>query len=90
MFETITAEAPDLEELQGPAPEPSVARVDVFRYLTRNPGSRAGEIARGLGAPQSVIYAYLHGGRGEYFACRDGRWYPIPAADLAGPAPFVA
>jgi DNA-directed RNA polymerase specialized sigma24 family protein len=50
----------------------------VFAYLTRNPGARAGEIAAGLGVGQGAISAHLYRGKGQLFACRKARWYPIP------------
>jgi hypothetical protein len=58
-----------------------VKRDDVFRYLTRNPGSRAGEIAVGLGAAQGVVSAHLYRGKGRLFVGRAGRWYPVPEGD---------
>ena len=60
---------------------PHVKREDVFRYLARNPGSRAGEIAAGLGAAQGVVSAHLYRGKGRLFASCFGRWYPVPEAD---------
>ena len=54
---------------------------DVFHYLTRNPGARAGEIAAGLGATQGVVSAHLYRGKGRMFAGRAGRWYPVPEGD---------
>lgn len=54
---------------------------DVFRYLARNPGARAGEIAAGLGAAQGVVSAHLYRGKGRMFASRAGRWYPVPEGD---------
>jgi hypothetical protein len=60
---------------------PRVTREAVFDYLTRNPGSRAGEVAAGLGVGQSAISAHLHRGKGRLFATSGGRWYPVPAAD---------
>jgi hypothetical protein len=54
---------------------------DVFHYLARNPGSRAGEIAAGLGVAQAVVSAHLYRGKGRMFASRAGRWYPVPEGD---------
>jgi hypothetical protein len=54
---------------------------DVFLFLARNPGSRAGQIAAGLDVGQGAVSAHLYRGKGRLFASRDGRWYPIPAAD---------
>jgi DNA-binding transcriptional ArsR family regulator len=64
-----------------PILRPRVTRGDVFEHLTRNPGSRAGEIAAALGVGQGAVSAHLQGGKGRRFACRGGRWYPVPGAD---------
>ena len=64
-------------------PRPGITRLDVFEYLTRNPGSRAGEIATALGAGQPAISAHLYRGKGNAFVSRAGRWYPVPAADAS-------
>lgn len=64
-----------------PALRPRVTRADVFSYLTRNPGSRAGEVAAGLVVGQSAVSAHLYRGKGRLFTSRGGRWYPVPAAD---------
>jgi hypothetical protein len=53
----------------------------VFDHLTRNPGSRAGEIAAGLEAGRGAVAAHLYRGKGQLFSNRAGRWFPIPAAD---------
>jgi hypothetical protein len=58
----------------------------VFEYLTRHPGALAGEIAAGLGAGRESVSAHLYRGKGQLFANRDGRWFPIPAADPAAAA----
>ena len=58
----------------------------VFEYLTRHPGSRAGEIAAGLGAGREAVSAHLYRGKGQLFSSRGGRWFPIPAADPAAAA----
>ena len=60
---------------------PRITRESVFDYLTRNPGSEAGEIAAGLGVGQGAVSAHLHRGEGRLFATNAGRWYPVPAAD---------
>jgi DNA-directed RNA polymerase specialized sigma24 family protein len=54
---------------------------DVFEYLARHPGSRAGEVAAGLGVGQGAVSARLYRGKGRLFVSRAGRWYPVPAAD---------
>jgi hypothetical protein len=64
-------------------PVSAVARDVVFDYLTRNPGARAGEIAKSLGTGQGAVSAHLHRGKGRLFSSRGGRWFPIPAADRA-------
>jgi hypothetical protein len=58
-----------------------VTRDEVFDYLTRNPGSEAGEVAAGLGVGQGAVSAHLYRGKGRLFVSRAGRWYPVPAAD---------
>jgi hypothetical protein len=58
-----------------------ITRDEVFEYLTRNPGSRAGEVAAGLGVGQGAVSAHLYRGKGRLFVSRAGRWYPVPAAD---------
>jgi len=58
--------------------------VDVFEYLARRPGSRAGEIAAGLGVGQAAVSAHLYRGKGRLFARRGERWYPVPVADAGG------
>lgn len=58
-----------------------VTREDVFEYLCRNPGSRAGDVAAGLGVGQGAVSAHLCRGKGQLFASRAGRWYPVAAAD---------
>ncbi|MEK6327087.1 MAG: hypothetical protein AABM66_06110 [Actinomycetota bacterium] len=58
-----------------------ITRADVFEYLARHPGSRAGEVAAGLGVGQSAVSAHLSRGKGRLFARRGERWYPVPAAD---------
>jgi hypothetical protein len=60
-----------------------ISRANVFEYLARNPGSRAGEIAAGLGVGQGAVSAHLYRGKGRLFTCQGGRWYPVPAADPA-------
>jgi hypothetical protein len=70
--------------LRAPVLRPRVMRQDVFEYLTRNPGSRAGRIATALGTGQGAVSAHLQRGKGHRFVCRGGRWYPVPAADVAG------
>lgn len=62
----------------------SVTREDVFGYLSRNPGSRAPEIAAGLDVARSTVSAHLARGKGTHFSHRGGRWYPVPAADQRG------
>lgn len=65
-----------IEEIEG-----ETTRRGVFEYLARNPGSSAGEIAGGLGVGQGAVSAHLYRGKGRLFTSRDGRWYPVPAAD---------
>lgn len=68
-------------DLRRPAWQRRITRGDVFEYLARHPGSRAGEIAAGLGVGQAAVSAHLYRGRGRFFVSRAGRWYPVPAAD---------
>jgi DNA-directed RNA polymerase specialized sigma24 family protein len=76
---TILGEpAPDLRRSTG---HRRITRTDVFEYLARHPGSRAGEIAVGLGVEQSAVSAHLYRGKERLFARRADRWYPVPAAD---------
>ncbi len=70
--------------LRATALQPHVKREDVFHYLARNPGSRPGEIAAGLGVGQQVVSAHLYRGKGRLFASCFGRWYPVPEADPRG------
>lgn len=66
-----------------------ITRADVLGYLAANPGSRAGQIARGLRAGQPAVSAHLYRGRGELFVNRAGRWYvtqpmqPLPSASFS-------
>lgn len=55
----------------------------VFEHLTRNPGSRADEIAAALKIGQGAVSAHLQRGKGHRFVCGEGRWYPVPNADVA-------
>jgi DNA-binding transcriptional ArsR family regulator len=64
-----------------PSLRPRVTRDAVFEYLTRNPGSRAGEIARGLGVSQGAVSAHLYRGKARLFASRGGRWFPVPEGE---------
>jgi hypothetical protein len=64
-----------------PILRPRITREAVFEYLARKPGSRAGEIAAGLGVDQGAVSAHLYRGKGRLFVSRGGRWYPVPAAD---------
>jgi DNA-binding transcriptional ArsR family regulator len=79
--EILGAPEPDLRRL---ARQRRISRTDVFEYLARHPGSRAGEIAAGLGVGQSAVSAHLYRGRGRLFARRAEQWYPVPAADEGG------
>lgn len=75
-------------DLRRPAWQRRITRRDVFEYLTRHPGSRAGEIAAGLGVGQAAVSAHLYRGKGRLFARQAERWYPVPSADTgAGPTP---
>ena len=64
-----------------PILRPRITYAEVFEYLARHPGSRAREIAAGLGVGQGAVSARLYSGKGRLFVSRTGRWYPVPAAD---------
>jgi DNA-binding transcriptional ArsR family regulator len=66
-----------------PAMQRRITRRDVFEYLARHPGSRAGEVAAGLGVEQPAVSAHLYRGKGRLFARQAERWYPVPSADAA-------
>jgi hypothetical protein len=70
-------------DLHRPGLQRRIARTDVFEFLARNPGSRAGEIATGLGTGQAAVSAHLYRGKGRLFSRRGDRWYPVPAAELS-------
>jgi hypothetical protein len=75
-------------DLHRPALQRRITRADVFEYLARHPGSRAGEVAAGLGVGQAAVSAHLYRGKGQLFARIAERWYPVPAAENgAGPTP---
>ena len=71
-------------DLHRPALQRRITRADVFEYLARHPGSRAGEIAAGLGVEQAAVSAHLYRGKGRLFARQAEQWYPVPAADDSG------
>jgi hypothetical protein len=48
---------------------------DVAHVLEQNPGLRAGEIARALGAGQPAVSAHLYRGKRTRFESRGGRWF---------------
>jgi DNA-binding CsgD family transcriptional regulator len=52
-----------------------VRQEDVVEYLRENPGSSAGEIAKGLGTDQPVVSSHLNRGKNERFLMKDKRWW---------------
>jgi hypothetical protein len=69
----ILGEAP--QQPTGGPPARRITQDDVAEALRRRPGSRAGELARYLGAGQPAISAHLYRGKQSRFECRGGRWY---------------
>lgn len=62
-----------------PRPVERVTREQIFDFLTRNPGSSAGETARALGCGQGAVSAHLYRGKDRRFSRKGGRWFPVPA-----------
>jgi hypothetical protein len=61
---------------EGPAPQtPRISQDDVAAYLTANPGSRAGAIAKALGVPLTTVSAHLYRGKLTLFVSRGKGWY---------------
>ena len=48
---------------------------DVAEYLAGHPGSRAGEIARGLGVPLARVSSHLYRGKHTRFVSRADGWH---------------
>jgi hypothetical protein len=48
---------------------------DVAEYLAEHPGSRAGEIARGLGVPLARVSSHLYRGKHTRFVSREDGWH---------------
>jgi hypothetical protein len=71
------------ERAAAPTAPDRIAREQVFAYLIRCPGSRAGEIAGALGCGQPAVSAHLQRGKGQQFSCSAGRWFPIPSGEPA-------
>jgi hypothetical protein len=48
---------------------------DVAEYLAEHPGSRAGEIAKGLGVPLARVSSHLYRGKHTRFVSREDGWH---------------
>jgi hypothetical protein len=48
---------------------------DVAEYLVEHPGSRAGEIAKGLGVPLARVSSHLYRGKHTRFVSRADGWH---------------
>jgi hypothetical protein len=48
---------------------------DVAEYLAEHPGSRAGEIAKGLGVPLARVSSHLYRGKHTRFVSRADGWH---------------
>jgi hypothetical protein len=61
---------------EGPPPQtPRISQNDVAAYLTANPGSRAGAVAKALGVPLTTVSAHLYRGKLTLFVSREEGWY---------------
>jgi hypothetical protein len=61
---------------EGPAPQtPRISQDDVATYLIKNPGSRAGAVAKALGVPLTTVSAHLYRGKLTLFVSREEGWY---------------
>jgi hypothetical protein len=55
-----------------------VERESVHEFLKRHPGASAAAIAEGLECSLQTVTMHLVLGKGQMFAGKAGRWYPIP------------
>jgi hypothetical protein len=63
---------------ESPPPGPGDKRLSqeqVADYLREHPGSRAGEIAQGLGVSPAMVSAHLFRGKGSRFVRREDGWH---------------
>jgi hypothetical protein len=56
---------------------------DVAEYLAEHPGSRAGEIAKGLGVPLARVSSHLYRGKTTRFVSREDGWHLRESAESA-------
>jgi DNA-binding MarR family transcriptional regulator len=62
--------------LSGDTPgEKRLTQDEVAEYVRAHPGSKAGEIAQGLGVTQGMVSAHLFRGRDKRFVRRDDGWH---------------
>ncbi len=54
---------------------------DVAEYLAEHPGSRAGEIAEGLGVPLARVSSHLYRGKHTRFVSRADGWHLRESAE---------
>jgi DNA-directed RNA polymerase specialized sigma24 family protein len=52
-----------------------ITQGDVANYLAEHPGSRAGEIAKGLGVPLARVSSHLYRGKHTRFVSRAEGWH---------------
>jgi hypothetical protein len=52
-----------------------ITQGDVAEYLAEHPGSRAGEIAKGLGVPLARVSSHLYRGKHMRFVSREDGWH---------------
>ncbi len=52
-----------------------ITQGDVAEYLAGHPGSRAGEIAKGLGVPLARVSSHLYRGKHMRFVSREDGWH---------------
>lgn len=52
-----------------------VSQDEIASYLTANPGSRPGDIARALQVPATNIATHLHRGKGTRFTRQEDGWH---------------
>ncbi len=57
---------------------------DVAKYLAEHPGSRAGEIAKGLGVPLARVSSHLYRGKHTRFVSRADGWHLRESNTTAG------
>jgi hypothetical protein len=58
-----------------------ITQEDVAAYLGEHPGSRAGEIAEGLGVPLARVSSHLYRGKHTRFVSRPDGWHLRESAE---------